>query len=158
MPYVSQRGLPPINDATGQWHYRWIASDPERLAMHLLGHGDRPGYKIVNGETFDDTAALAVELIGVGADQMVNKLTNRIQFGQSILARIPMTEYKSRLSERRTAERDRRDDEVDAYMAKTTRRGIRPYIAEEGEVQDRKEYARRDGGGRVSMAGTRRSA
>ena len=128
-----------------------MADDPERLSGHMTGHGDRPGYLIVQGKTVAETKSIATKLMD--NPTMVNELTNRIQYGRLILAKIPSAEAERRRRELAAMSRDRRGAGRDEAMAAMERRGVRPFVAELGEIEDRKEFASRDGGGRVALTG-----
>lgn len=145
--------IPEVAHPDPAMHYRWLDVTPDRLSQALIAHGQRPGYKLVKGAKLADTKAMAEKLFGPGGEEMVNEVTNRIQFGNLVLGQIPMAEVVRRRAELKADRLDKLQASRDEYKDRATQRGIRPIEKELGEIQDRKEFASRDGGGRVSLAG-----
>ena len=133
------------------WHYRWLGDDAQRLSQHLLGHADRPGYKIIQGKTVPETVKIA-EKLGL-PEAYVDRLKNRIVYGRCILAKIPLVEYQSRMRERTEDQQDRLRASKDDFYDTAARRGVRPFIKEKEEVDDRRKFATRDDDPIVSFAG-----
>lgn len=127
--------------------YRWLADDPERLSLHLVGDPDMPGYKIVQGKNVPETKKLAAKL-GF-SEGYVNELTNRIQYGRLILGQIPKIAQQARQRELRTDLLDllgRREEEATEKMK---RAGVNPIVGEAEEFEDKKQFATRESDNRV---------
>lgn len=152
MSYDNRYQVPDVANPDPAMHYRWLDITPERLSQALVPHGKRPGYKLVKGPKLDDTKTMAKKLFGDGGEEMVNEVTNRIQFGNLVLGQIPRVEAQRRRDELKADRTDRLASARDEYKDRAAGRGIRPIDVDPDEIADRKEFASRDGGGRVSLA------
>lgn len=153
MPYVppGQGGVPGVQHPEPGMFYRWLADDPERLSQHLLSHGDRPGYKLCQGPTAADTKKLAAAL---GFNEfMVDLNRNCIRYGRLLLGQIPTAEAERRRDEVKAESRNKVLDADEAFLNRK-RRGVTPFIREVGEIADRQEFSKREGGGRVAVPST----
>ena len=158
MPGPMTGGMPHVKNPEPGFHYRWLDSSQDRLSQHLLGHGDRPGYVIVAGESLDQTRAIAKKLFGAGGQGMVDVLTNRIKYGMSVLGKIPLVEATRRQRERYNDLMDRLGVLDDEYKERTAKRGIKPFVYDEDEMKDRKEFATREGSPKVALTGLKMPA
>lgn len=143
-------GLPGVRNPDAGWHYRWLADDIDRLRDHLQSGGDGTGYKVVGaGQPIGEVRKIAVRLGFTEAH--VDDTTGRIMYGRLILGQIPMAEAKRRqhIKKQDMADRLRHADEEFHEAARG--KGVRPFKKEIGEIEERKEFARRDGEGRVAV-------
>lgn len=131
--------------------YRWLADDRDRMNEHLIGAGDRPGWKLVRGNTVPSTRELCVAL-GL-PESYVDETVNMIKYGRLILADIPATEAKKRRQDLRQEGIDKREAQVDEFNDKFAgRKGVNAAIREMAEFEDRKKFATEEKVS-VSMAG-----
>lgn len=137
-------------------HYRWLwYANKQKFAQWLMSFGDRPGYRLEQGRTLDETKALAERLgFSIG---YVDIATNRIVFGDLVLASIPQVEYERRFNEDTAEQRalatavERGEDYKEALSDNPH---VRPFAMQLGEWEDRKNHATREGQPVVSMART----
>jgi len=150
MPYVPEgHNAGNIPNPDKNLSYRWIATDG-RLREHLLSHGDRPGFKLQHGKTVPETIKLA-EKIGLDKN-WVNELTNRIQWGDVVLAAVPRAEMNKRKQELLRIADDSADYQTEKFMAEARAKGITPRVYDSPEeMQDRKEFAARSGHERTTV-------
>jgi len=129
-------------------HFRWInSSDQQNMAMHLRAYGENPGYEITQGATVQDTEKICGEL-GLN-EAYIDRARNRIVYGDLVLAWLPMHERERRDDEMLYKAANRTKDADEAFYAQfqdnVPPRIARPFIREEGEIEDRKTHATRDG-------------
>lgn len=137
------------------FHLRWLNSrDRDNFALNLMPAGDRPGYKLVQGKTIDDTKALAV---GLGlSEHHVDSATNRITHKEHALACIPEAEHQRRCAERKAHQLNRAKsmgDEYDEAINALPSDDIKPYRKEVAEHEDEKAFHNRPGKPVVAMPG-----
>lgn len=159
MPYVHPEQamymIPNWERVHPDLHPRWISIDAKRFNMHQQSFGDFPGYKVYGSDcqTIEELTE-KVEALGLPASY-VNTNTYRVQLGDVVLAFIPRAEYERRLVEKLNMTRQRSDDEINAYLDSTRRKGVRPIVMSEDEFADKKEFYNRDSNNRVGYSGVR---
>lgn len=148
--------IPHIKSPEPGFYYRWLSVDNERLAMHLVGHGDSPGYTLVKGRDVEATKALAIKL-GLG-ESLVDELKNQIRYGFLVLGRIPLAEHDARTRELIQDAHDKRSSAQDEFYDRVASKHVRPFIRSEEEMEDRRAFSKRDPNSRVSMARSSQAA
>lgn len=133
--------------------YRWISTDAKRLSQWLRSYGSIPGYELVQGKTVDETRALAKSL-GLSAHD-VSTTFNWISYGDLVLASIPIEEFERRRQEFADMVRADGDGMLDQYYEAATRKGIKPFVKEVEEIEDRKKRAAAEYHDRVGYTGNR---
>ncbi len=119
--------------------YRWLADDRDRMSGWLLGHGDRPGYKLCRGKTVPETRKIC-EALGF-PETYVDATVNMIKYGRLVLADIPASERALRNKELLQQASDIREANIDGFNDKFQRRGVRAAVREMEEFEDRKRFA-----------------
>lgn len=164
MPYIEPgfdfSHIPNWAEVYPDRHARWLdGSKQNKLRMHLMSFGDKPGYQILRGKTLEETREIA-EKLGL-SELHVDDATNRIVYGDLILAWIPRAEHERRRDsiineQRRMAERDARGETyVEQFETNPDlqRKGIRPVRRQLGEHLERSAHAQGQTPPQVSLAG-----
>ena len=136
-------------------HYRWLKwTNKTHLANWLHTHGDRPGYKLTQCDTVKDTKKLANEL-GPG-ETYVNDAKNRIEYGDVVLAELPIEEAarrdKEKMEDQHRASQSASDAEEFMGNVDASSKYIKPIKRQFGEMVDRRKHAERDGKSFVSLS------
>ena len=141
MPYQSPGSDPlkiPI-PAKGR-EYRWLADDRDRMSGWLLGHGDRPGFKLCRGKNVPETRKICTEL-GF-PESYVDATVNMIKYGRLVLADIPSSEGARRRREMLQEAQSLQERQVEDFNAKFAgRRGVKAAVREMEEFKDRERFA-----------------